>query len=215
MLSWSPDQHWKHDMTRRSNTDERRGQIVAALQAVMAKSGYSGATIAAIARHAGLAPGLVHYHFKDKREILVALVDSLAGYALQRYESRAAAAETAEQKLHAYITAHLAYGPDAQPDAVAAWVIIGEQSAHDPDVRDVYQAALAAQMKLLKGLLRQRFAERGRRVRKLDSFVAGVTCFIQGAFTLSTTARPLLPSAFAAPTLIAWIERYIDGEVER
>jgi TetR/AcrR family transcriptional repressor of bet genes len=202
-------------MARRSNTDERRGQIVAALQAVMAKAGYAGATIAAIARHAGLAPGLVHYHFKDKHEILVALVDSLAGYAHQRYESRAATAETAEQRLQAYIAAHLAYGQDAQTDAVAAWVMIGEQSAHDPDVREVYQAAIAAQMKLLKDLLRQRFAERGRRAQRLDSLVAGITCFIQGAFSLSTTVRPLLPKAFAAPTLVAWVERYIDAEEER
>jgi len=55
-------------MARPSNTDERRGQIVAALQAVMARAGYAGATIAAIARQAELAPGLVHYHFKDKRD---------------------------------------------------------------------------------------------------------------------------------------------------
>lgn len=199
-------------MARRSNTDERRSQIVAALQAVMAKAGYPGATIAAIARHAGLTPGLVHYHFRDKREILVALVDALAGYAQQRYKSRAASAATAEQRLEAYITAHLGYGEDAQPDAVAAWVMIGEQAAHDPDVREVYQAALAAQMKLLKKLLRQRLAERGRRARGLDSLVAGISCFIQGAFTLSTSARPLLPTAFAAPTLIAWVERYMDAE---
>jgi TetR/AcrR family transcriptional repressor of bet genes len=202
-------------MVRRSNTDERRGQIVAALQAVMARAGYAGATIAAIARHAGLAPGLVHYHFRGKREILVALVDSLAGYAQQRYESRAATAQTAEQRLQAYIEANLAYGPDAQPDAVAAWVMIGEQSAHDADVREVYQAALAAQMQLLKGLVLQRFAERERSAQGLDSLVAGITCFIQGAFTLSTTARPLLPAAFAAPTLIAWVERFIDAEEER
>ncbi|PYY84809.1 TetR family transcriptional regulator [Pseudomonas sp. TKO26] len=202
-------------MARRSNTDERRGQIVAALQAVMARAGYAGATIAAIARHAELTPGLVHYHFRDKREILVALVDSLAGYAQQRYESRAAAAHTAGQRLQAYIAAHLAYGSDAQPDAVAAWVMIGEQSVHDPDVREVYQAALATQMKLLKGLLRQCYAERGRRVRQLDALVAGITCFIQGAFTLSTTARQLLPTAFAAPTLIDWVERYMDAQEQR
>lgn len=201
-------------MVRRTNTDERRGQIVAALQAVMASNGYAGATIAAVARHAQLAPGLVHYHFRDKREILVALVDTLASYARARYESRAAKATSARERLEAYIAAQLAYGPDAQPDAVAAWVMIGEQAAHDTDVRDVYQAALAAQMKLLKTLLRQRFAERGRRARGLDAFVAGVTCFIQGAFTLSTTARPLLPAGFAASTLIAWVERNIDdGEV--
>jgi TetR/AcrR family transcriptional repressor of bet genes len=202
-------------MSRRSNTDQRRGQIVAAMQAVMARTGYSGATVAAIAAHAGLAPGLVHYHFRDKREILVALVDSLAGYARQRFESRAAKASTAVQRLQAYIAAHLAYGPDAQPDAVAAWVMVGEQAAHDPDVREVYQAALAAQMKLLKALLRQAFAERGRRARRLDALVAGITCFIQGAFTLATSARPLLPAAFAEPMLVAWVERYIDAEQVR
>ena len=94
--------------------------------------------------------------------------------------------------------------------------MIREQSAHDPDARRSIKRRRAGDaMKLLKGLLPQRLAERGRRAHRLDSFVAGITCFIQGAFTLSTTVRPLLPSAFAAPTLIAWVERYIDAEEER
>jgi TetR/AcrR family transcriptional repressor of bet genes len=202
-------------MGRRPNSDERRAQIVSALQTVMARSGYAGATVAEIARHAGLAPGLIHYHFRDKREILVALVEALAGHAHDRYESRATACETARQKLDAYIAAYLAYGPDAQPDAIAAWVMVGEQAAHDTDVREVYQAALGAQMKVLKSILRQGFAERGRRARRLDHLVAAVTAFIQGAFTLSTTARPLLPAGFAAPMLTLWLQRYMDAEDER
>lgn len=202
-------------MGRRPNNDERRAQIVSSLQVVMARSGYAGATVAEIARHAGLAPGLIHYHFRDKREILVALVDTLAGYVHGRYESRAAACNTARQKLDAYIAAHLAYGPDAQPDAVAAWVMVGEQAAHDADVREVYQAALGAQMKVLKSILRQGFAERGRRARRLDHLVAAVSAFIQGAYTLATTARPLLPAGFAAPMLTLWLQRYMDAEDER
>ena len=63
-------------MGRRSKTNERRRQIVAALQAVMTRAGYAEATIAASHGMRG-SPGLVHYHFKDRREILVALVDSL------------------------------------------------------------------------------------------------------------------------------------------
>jgi TetR/AcrR family transcriptional repressor of bet genes len=202
-------------MGRRPNSDERRAQIVSALQMVMARSGYAGATVAEVARHAGLAPGLIHYHFRDKREILVALVDALAGYAQDRYESRARACGTAWQKLDAYIAAYLAYGADAQPDAVAAWVMVGEQAAHDADVREVYQAALGAQMKVLKSILRLVLAERGRRARRLDQLVAAVSAFIQGAFTLSTTARPLLPAGFAAPMLTLWLQRYMDAEDER
>jgi TetR/AcrR family transcriptional regulator, transcriptional repressor of bet genes len=181
----------------------------------MARSGYAGATIAEVARQAGLAPGLVHYHFRDKREILVALVEALASYARARYGTRATGCTRGEERLHAYIDAHLAYGPDAQPDAVAAWVMVAEQAVHDPDVREVYQAALREQMKLLRGLLRTTLAERGLRARRLDALAAGVTAFIQGTFSLATTARPLMPTGFAAPLLILWIERYLAGEGQR
>lgn len=202
-------------MGRRSNSDERRAQIVASLQKVMARSGYAGATIAEIARESGLTPGLVHYHFHDKREILVALVDALAGYARARYETRACTCLSGEQRLAAYVDAHLAYGPDAQTDAVAAWVMVGEQAAHDPNVREVYQAALREQLKLLKSLLKQTLIERGKRARRLDALAAGITAYIQGAFTLATTARILLPTGFAAPMLTLWLERYVAGEEGR
>ena len=58
-------------MPRKPNTELRRAQIVDALRQVVAVSGYSGATIQAIAAQSGLAPGLIHYHFDDKLEILV------------------------------------------------------------------------------------------------------------------------------------------------
>ena len=68
-----------NDMSRASNTDDRRAQIVDALIAVMAKHGYDGASIADIARKAGLAPGLVHYHFDSKLEISIEAVRKIAG----------------------------------------------------------------------------------------------------------------------------------------
>jgi len=64
-------------MARPSNTDQRREQITRALQAVMAKKGYDRASISEIAAAAGLAAGLVHYHFDSKLEILLAVLDRL------------------------------------------------------------------------------------------------------------------------------------------
>ena len=58
-------------MPRPSNTDARREQIVLGLQRVMAERGYEKATVSAIAQAAGLTPGLVHYHFKNKQEMLL------------------------------------------------------------------------------------------------------------------------------------------------
>ena len=64
-------------MARSSNTEARRSEITAALLAVIARHGYEKATIQAIAAQAGLAPGLIHYHFKSKQEILVSLIGAI------------------------------------------------------------------------------------------------------------------------------------------
>jgi TetR/AcrR family transcriptional repressor of bet genes len=65
---------------------------------------------------AGLAPGLIHDHFKNKEETLLDLVKSLA-FARQRYDGLAA--------------------PDAGADAqsVAACVIIGTGAIRQAQVR--------------------------------------------------------------------------------
>ena len=124
-------------MPRKPNTELRRQQIVDGLLKTIASQGYTGATIQAIASASGLTPGLVHYHFRDKREILVTLVEQLTAYASERFHSRAATAMNARERLRAYIDARLAYGSDANPDAVAAWVMIGAEAVREPDVREI------------------------------------------------------------------------------
>jgi TetR/AcrR family transcriptional repressor of bet genes len=199
-------------MPRKPNTDLRRGQIVDALRQVMATSGYSGATIQAIATKSGLAPGLIHYHFHDKHEILVGLVESLAAYARARYERRAAQATTSAERLQAYIDARLAYGNDAKPDAVAAWVMIGVEAVRDPDVSKVYQSAVSKDLALVRELLKACLRDAGKRVRRLDELAAGLLAYIEGAFVLASNARELVPKGFAAPLAAEWIRRYIAGE---
>jgi TetR/AcrR family transcriptional repressor of bet genes len=200
---------------RKPNTELRRQQIVAGLLKTIAARGYAGATVQAIAAAAGLAPGLIHYHFRDKREILVALVDQLAAYALHRYETRIAAASTAQERLLAYIDARLAYGEGANADAVAAWVMIGAEAVRDTDVREVYQQAIRREMALIRRLLRARLLDSGKRVRKLDAFAAGLLAFVEGAFVLASNARALVPAGFAASMAADWVQRYIAAEPDR
>ncbi|MHB8448403.1 MAG: TetR/AcrR family transcriptional regulator [Rudaea sp.] len=202
-------------MSRKPNTDLRRSQIVDALRQVMAVSGYSGATIHAIAAKSGLAPGLVHYHFHDKHEILVELVESLAAYARARYDRRVAHATTSGERLQAYIDARLAFGDDAKPDAVAAWVMIGAEAVRDTDVRKVYQDAVTKELALARELLRACLRDAGKRVRKLDELAAGLLAYTEGAFVLASNARDLVPKGFAAPLATEWIGRYINSEEER
>lgn len=189
-------------MARPKNTDARRAQITAGLLEVLAAHGYEGATVAAIARAAGLAPGLVHYHFATKEEILVALVEELAG----RLDARAKAAlattgDDPRGRLLAYVDAHVALGEGADAQAVAAWVAIGAEATRRPEVRRLYQAAVKRRLTTLEALLRDCLRAEGQSARPAEAWAAAVASAIEGAYLLAAAAPGTLPRGFAAPAL--------------
>jgi TetR/AcrR family transcriptional repressor of bet genes len=199
-------------MSRRSNTEQRRAEIVSALLAVMAEHGYEKATIQLIAQKAGLAPGLLHYHFKTKAEILLELVKTLANLSRQRFLDFAESASTADERLRAYINARLAKGQGADPHAVAAWVVIGAEAVRQPDVRAVYQDAVRAETALIEELLSACFIDRGRALTTVRALAAALLALIEGAFQLASAAPEVMPVGYAATMAIDLVERYIDRE---
>lgn len=61
-----------------SNTGNRLSQIVDAAQRCLARDGYANVSIKDIASEAGVAPGLVHYYFSSKEDLLIAAVRETA-----------------------------------------------------------------------------------------------------------------------------------------
>lgn len=53
---------------------DKRHQIVDAALRVMSEKGYDKASIKDIATEAGITPGLVHYYFSNKQEILISVL---------------------------------------------------------------------------------------------------------------------------------------------
>ncbi|HEX5502325.1 MAG TPA: helix-turn-helix domain-containing protein [Thermomicrobiales bacterium] len=81
---------------------ERRALIVDAAYRVLAGHGFDAATIKEIAREAGVAPGLIHYYFASKDELLVAVLQEAARRntaAMQRLGDVTPADELAEAAL--------------------------------------------------------------------------------------------------------------------
>src|SRR5262245_37129162 len=60
---------------------DRRERIIEAAYRVLSEQGYRAASIKAIARAAGVAPGLIHYYFASKEELLVEVLRAVS----QRY----------------------------------------------------------------------------------------------------------------------------------
>lgn len=198
-------------MPRKPNTEQRRQEIVAGLLAAITEHGYEKATVQAIAQKAGLAPGLIHYHFKNKEAILLELVKSLAAFARQRFEQLAAAATDPDARLDAYIDARLARGDGADAHVVAAWVVIGAEAIRQPQVRQVYQDAVAAEMSLLTGLLGACLEARGKSRQNVAPLAASLVAFMEGAFQLASAANDVMPQGYAA----GMARRLIHGFIER
>jgi TetR/AcrR family transcriptional repressor of bet genes len=185
-------------MGRPSNTEERRQQIVAGLLQVMAERGYEGASVAAIAKAAGLTPGLVHYHFKDKQEILLTLAEQLAARVHERVASRLVRVKggDARARVDAFLDAFLATGADADPASVASWVTISAEAIRQPEVRAIYEKVVRTDIEHLEALVGAVTGKRRARV-----VAAGLFAAIQGYFVLAASAPGMVPPGSAASTV--------------
>lgn len=55
-----------------------RARLIEAAYAVLAERGYEATSIKAVAQAAGVAPGLIHYYFASKEDLLAAVVEDAA-----------------------------------------------------------------------------------------------------------------------------------------
>ncbi|MDF1562854.1 MAG: TetR family transcriptional regulator [Deltaproteobacteria bacterium] len=188
-------------MARPSNTDARRGEIVEALRRVMAEHGYEKATVSRIAEAAGLAPGLVHYHFGSKEEVLLALVDDLTGRAEARMDERlAAAGPDPRERLGAVLEALLATGSGSDPDAVACWTLIGAEAIRHPAVRAAYQTFVSQTVARLRRESLAACRAEGRAGGGVGAIAAGLMATVEGYFGLAAAVPGLVPEGTAAAT---------------
>src|SRR5262245_55843979 len=185
-------------MARPSNTDARREQIVEGLLTVMAERGYAAATVAAVAKAAGLAPGLVHYHFDDKQEILLALVETLGRRVRARRDRLVTHARSPRARLFAAIDALLAPGDGADARAVACWVAIGAESVRQPAVRKQYRGLVREAIREFESLITDTLRSEGRPASRAGVAAAGLMAAVEGCFRLAAAAPDAIPAGSAA-----------------
>jgi len=186
-------------MARPSNTEERRTQIAAALMKVMADRGYDGAAISDIAAAASLTPGLVHYHFKHKQEILLVALRNIVAEHDAKLEQRLEDAKgDPVAEVAAFIDFHLSVGSDANPEMLACWILISGEALRQPEVQVEYERAIAGTVKCLERIVRRGVDQGVFRCKTIDAAASALVAAIQGYFVLGAAARSTVPRGSAA-----------------
>jgi TetR/AcrR family transcriptional repressor of bet genes len=174
-------------MPRPSTRDQRRAEILTAFARVLADHGYAGATIAAVAAEAGVAPGLVHHFFEGKHELLTTLLQDLVG----RFRARARTyeGEGQQDRLLAYVDGALKLDERADVTAARCWVGLFSEALRDPELFQHLRRLIDAEI----GTIQERSGQ------KLSAQQAGsVLAFILGSLVLGAFA-PRKTAGFAAP----------------
>ncbi|TWS20703.1 TetR family transcriptional regulator [Tsukamurella asaccharolytica] len=89
--------------------EARRRQIIAAAVEVLADEGYGRATLARIARQAGISKGVISYHFDGKDDLMRQVVIHLFVAGAEFMGPRLAEQHTATDILRTYIATNLEY----------------------------------------------------------------------------------------------------------
>ncbi len=193
-------------MVRASNSEQRRAQIAEGLLAVMAKRGYEGASVVAIAKQARLAPGLVHYHFGSKLEILLDAIRLLTERHLAALDGALASVDAPPAQVAAFIDVHLGLGAHADPAALACWVMIGGEALRDRRIQVEFERALAATSQRLVAIIERGVAAHSFARVDPAACAAGLLAVVQGYFVVAATARDVVPSGSAAACALRMAE---------
>lgn len=184
-------------MGRPSNRDERRAEIVSAFAQVLATHGYSGATMAAVAAQAGVAPGLIHHHFSGKEDLVSSLVRDL----ISRFRKRVRRYQDTNDPLGAYIDGALKLDEHADVVAARCWVGVFAEAVRNPTLYGQVRRLLDGEMEGLR--------ERSGYV--LSSQESGaILAYIVGSLVVGAFA-PKKAAGFAAPGLRLLVEAMMAG----
>jgi AcrR family transcriptional regulator len=100
--------------SKASQRAESLEQILDAAEFLFSQNGFYGVTLRDVAQHVGIHTTLLHYYFKDKRNLFEAVFERRAAVtsgrrmaALERYETEAGNNPTVEGALHAFLDTDL------------------------------------------------------------------------------------------------------------
>jgi TetR/AcrR family transcriptional repressor of bet genes len=114
----------------------RRKQLIDAAIASIHRYGFAEATVARIARRAGVSTGIVHHYFRDKDDLLFATMRELLEVLRREAVARLRLARTPRERLHAVI--HASFGDEQFAEEVfSAWLALYGNARQSPRLQRI------------------------------------------------------------------------------
>ncbi|TMA29091.1 MAG: TetR/AcrR family transcriptional regulator [Deltaproteobacteria bacterium] len=140
-----------HKATATAFRQDKRARILDAAVKVFAGRGFHSATVAEIARVAGVADGTIYLYFKSKDDLLLRLFDEKMTDLLAQLRAALAEEKSAPARLRRFIQLHLSL-VERNPDLAAVLIVELRQSAQFIKAAD--RAKLAAYVDLIAEVVR-------------------------------------------------------------
>ncbi len=138
--------------TRTAGRRDKRARILESAMKIFAEKGFFSATVAQVARAAGVADGTIYLYFKSKDELLFALFDEKMAQLLAEARTETQAGENGLDRLQRVMMLHLRL---VEENPELARVLILELRQSSTFLKDYDKAQLAAYLGLLWRLVRQ------------------------------------------------------------
>lgn len=91
-------------MTRKRVAHQRREEIIKAFYTCLGRTGHDQVTVKEITKAAGLSYGALHYYFKNKRDIIIAVVDDYVERTGRRIQERVMYIESPWEMFRVFIS---------------------------------------------------------------------------------------------------------------
>jgi AcrR family transcriptional regulator len=118
--------------------EKRRSQIVETAIQTIATQGFSQASLAEIAKEAGISKGVISYHFDGKEDLVEEILRSLLRRPAEFVKERVCRASTSSEKLRAYIEANFDFMKENRVGYAALVDLWGQRAGRD-SLNDAYE----------------------------------------------------------------------------
>jgi AcrR family transcriptional regulator len=153
-------------LTEHPTKPDTREKILQAAFTVLSRQGYENTSIKDIAEEAGVAQGLVHYYFKSKQQLVLAVLEFVCDKVELGTAGEAGALAAFEQ------TKAMLRDPESR-DANALYIQLIGVGLHDPVINNGVRQFVTTERVHIEELARQVLAEREQDARPAKG-IAGV-----------------------------------------